>query len=610
MRSVQAAPFELAHRWIAGLGLAGLLIGGCAPDEVQAPGEQPTVPGLEAAVAPTGGLIGEWKLDETGGTNANDSKNNYDATVFGGAAFVAGKLGNALNLNNGTAGTGGKYAQMPSNGTLDNVQEGNYTISAWFNPASLPPNAAQENVYWAVVAKASPNMGILYNNLGKFHARHLLTGGVGEQATTPTTYPPGSWYHVVSAVSKTAGTVKIYVNGVFQDQASFAANTAAEEYDATPWQIGKAGTVWAANGKVDQVRIYNRELSAAEVGDLYHETSGTQSAALHAGFWWGPITTGDLGTGPGGDEGSPIYNMFQGQTGTAPGSGNIDSLIAEANQRDITLVLRLSGTQGSYTTQSGSCFNYDPAKYRAQLDRYTSSDALRTALANRRAVVFLIDEPWIDVYCGTITPDDVNQMGNEVKTRWPGAITVVRAPADFMINGWNSHPAPTWTKIDYGWSQYNHVAAVIENTTPADFFNDQKDSLATVNLGMIPGINLWNGGSKACWTQPNGSSGRIYGSDEDASLRGTFESCSANPNPPNSSRWVVSPTLLRATVDAAVADPDAPFFAIWTHVRPGISASWGVMEQYEGRSDFVNALNDMITQGATRSSWNGWRPAK
>jgi hypothetical protein len=336
--------------------------------------------------------------------------------------------------------------------------------------------------------------------------------------------------------------------------------------------------------------------------------SGT-GTALHVGLWWGAISKTDLGTGPGGDADPPRYTMFQGVADNNPGASHIDSLIAKANQHNITLVLRLSGAPAAYTTQSGNCLNYDAAKYRAQLDRFTSSDALRTALASRRAVVLVIDEPWIAFYCQTIKPNDVNEMGNAIKTRWPGAITIVRGPAGSMTRGWDGGTS-TWTKIDYGWSQYNHVAAVNENTTPAEFFQDQKDSLAAVGLGMIPGINLWNGGDKSCWTQPNGSSGRIYGSEEPSSIRGTFQSCASNPSPPNATRWVVSPALLRSAIDAAVADLDAPFFAGWTHVHPGTTASWGVMETLETRGDFVAALDYGITKGADRNTGRGWRPAK
>jgi Concanavalin A-like lectin/glucanases superfamily len=609
MRTAQAVPVALAQKWIAAVGVAGLLIGGCAPDEVQAPGERVTEPRLEAAVVPTGGLIGEWKLDETGGTVANDTKNNFDATVFGGAAFVAGKLGNALNLNNGTAGTGGKYAQMPSNATLDNVQEANYTISAWFQPTTLPPDATVNNRHWAVVAKASPHFGIFYNNNGKFLARHILTGGVGEQATSPTVFPAGTgaWYHLASTVNKSTGQVKLYVNGAFEDQASFTANTAAEEYGTTPFQIGRTGTIWAANGKVDQVRIYNRELSAAEIADLHDETVGPPpNTGLPAGLLG--LGKNDIGTLP--SAGSPFKGGHVTPT-TGAQDTNIDSVLARANQHGMTLVLRLSGGPGLYTDQVGNCDMYNAQKFQANLDRFVGNQALSAALASRRAIVMAIDEPWIASYCQSISPAEVNQMGAFIKNRWPGAIVTVRGPAQFMVGGWDGQPAVNWTKIDYGWAQYNHVAAVPENQTPAQFYAGQKDSLADVNLGMIPGINVWNGGNKTCWTQPGGSSGRIYGSQEEPSIRGDFVSCSSLPNPANSINWVASPQLLRSAIDAAVLDPDAPIFLGWTHVSDDdTGVSWFVMHDLERRSDFKAAFEYWNTKGATRSSWNGWRNAK
>jgi hypothetical protein len=599
---------------LAALCTGGLLLSaGCRSDELQGPAHLPeaTRPPV-MATAPTSGLVGEWKLDETGSaTVANDSKNNFDATVFGGATFVAGKIGNALNLNNGTGGTGGKYAQMPSNATLDNVQEGNYTISAWFQPASIPPDATVDNRYWAVVAKASPHLGIFYSADGKFLARHYLTGGVGEQATA-TVYPVGSWYHVASTVNKATGKVKIYVNGVFQDDASFTAGTAAEEYGTTPFTIGKTASFWAADGKVDQVRIYNRELSAAEIADLFNETPPAPPGGdLPAGLWGNDAA--DLGTLP---SSGNFYKAALAVPDNSSGSHNINTLIANANQHDITLMLRLSGSPGAYTDKvSEECNNYNPTKYQAQLDRFVGNTALATALNTRRAVVLVIDEPHIKSYCKTISEAEVNQMGGWIKSRWPGAITAVRSSANLMKFGWittRTTPfSPTfWSKIDYAWGTWNHSTAL--SSTPEETYQSEKAGLAEVNLGMIPGINIWNGGTKACWTQPNGTLGRIWGSQAPSSVRGTVQTCSqVNEPSENTDQWVASPALLRQTIDAAVTDPDAPMFLGWTHVGPDDTGnSWSNMSQYESRSDFVSALKYWNTTGASRTNGTGWRPAK
>jgi hypothetical protein len=622
---MQFQAFAPRRLTLAALCTGGLLLSeGCRSDELQGPGHAPEARSIPAmAEAPTSGLVGEWKLDETSGTNANDSKNNFDATVFGGAAFVAGKLGNALNLNNGTAGTGGKYAQMPSNATLDNVNEANYTLSAWFQPATIPTDAVYENRFWAIVVKANPHFGIFYSSTGKFLARHYTaspTGPVGEQAASPSPYPEGAWYHLAATVSKTTGTVKLYVNGAFSDQASFTAGSAAEDYGTTPWQIGRAGPSWAADGKIDQVRIYNRELSAAEIADLFNETPPQPpDAALPAGLWG--LNADNIGTLP------STTSFFKGAA-MAPydggGPDNIDAILSKANQYDVTLVLRLSGGPGLYTdpigtyTENGvtkTCSKYNSQKFRDNLDRFVGNQALSNALASRQAIVMAIDEPWIASYCQSIPPDSVNKMGAYIKSRWPGAIVAVRAPAGPMVAGWEGHPAVNWTKIDYGWSQYNHVAAVPENQTPAVFFAGQKDSLNNMaDVGMIPGINVWNGGNKACWTQPNGTLGRIRGSQEPEGVRGTTQTCSqVNEPAANSENWVASPALLKSAIDAAVTDADAPVFLGWTHVGQDDidhGVSWAVMDQYETRSDFVNAFKYWNTKGASRATFNGWRAAK
>lgn len=272
MRLLSGVSRLRARSSLAGFCVMGLLmIAGCMADEVN----QPEAP-ISLAVAPTGGLVGEWKLDEMGGTIAADTRNGYNAAVLGLAAFVPGKLGRALNLNNGTLGTGGKYAEMPSNVTLDNVQENNYTISAWFWAYTAPGGSSgSANQRWAVVVKAGFHMGLAYES-NKFTMRHYLdlAGPSLRAVTSSATYGLNTWHHVAGVVDRTGGTVTLYVNGAPAGTTTFTPNTAALDYGATRFRIGKGSSNWAADGKVDQVRIYNLALSAAEISDLYNETTG------------------------------------------------------------------------------------------------------------------------------------------------------------------------------------------------------------------------------------------------------------------------------------------------------------------------------------------------
>ena len=466
-----------------------LLSIGCRSDELQGPAQGPEGSRKPAlAVAPTNGLVGEWKLDETNGTVANDTKNNFDATVFGGAAFVPGKIGNALNLNNGTSGTGGKYAQMPSNTTLDNLNEANYTVSAWFQPASQPPNTGVPDRLWAVVAKGSPAMGIFYNDAGKFLARHQLTGPggtIGEQAAGATVYPTGAWSHIVSTVSETTGKLKIYLNGVLQDEASFdPATTMPFDYGSAAFQIGKSGSQWAADGKVDQVRIYNRELSAAEVDSLFHETSGALG-----------IPFGLTGIRP--DSAFTDSRWTGGVKFVASMPVLVDQLrAARAKSPKLHMWYNIvSGNEEDFFTSS--------------TDHSFSLPAWKTRLDNNvRGSGFNADgsSPWHDsvrtfiqdgTFQGTILLDDlqnfnpdptftqIEEMAEHMKLRFPTLVTAARVEPTFLKAQAGTR---TYNQLDVGWAQYK------ENKGPvATYRNNEIAAASAVKLGLVLGINITKG---------------------------------------------------------------------------------------------------------------------
>jgi hypothetical protein len=601
-----------------GLGSAGFLLTGCTPEEAQAPPAEIEKVEIEAAVVPTSGLIGEWKLDETSGTTAVDTKNGFNATVLGGAAFIAGKIGNALNLNNGTAGTGGKYAQTPSNATLDNVQEGNYTISAWFFPYTIPPDATADNRHWAVVVKASPHMGLLYNANGRFLARHYLTGTVGEQAAGATSYPAGAWYHVASTVSKTAGTVKIYVNGVFQDQAGFTPGTAAEEYGTTRFQIGKSGTVGAANGRVDQVRIYNRALTDAEIADLSDESGGSLGPTLRVG-WMGMAE--HVGEGPGGDTGDPYYRVVQWNP-HAEGLANIPAVIALAEQKDILLVAYTPGGPGNFGANTAAGFNL--GAYEAQLDKLAAIPEFNAAVARGRIHCYMGDEPNRDIWenssgQNTWTPTLFNRAARENKERWPGCLTYGRISPELLSTGWGGNPRPAaYDALDYGWLQYAGANRKTGQTI-AQAITEQKGFAQQLNIGLALSMNMVSAGLRtnldgvtACWDSDLNSgtaTGVVIGNPAQTGFsEGQRVPCGQVSTIPNSQNLMVNPNWIRRIAEVARVDADIPFLVYWNY--PSVPAGSGLLQPYAFRSDFVAAFDYAIAQGALRTNFNGYRSPK
>jgi len=221
-----------------------------------------------------GGLVGHWKLDDGSGASAADSSPggcqgklvNLDAKE----AWVAGRLGGALEFD-GDRG----YVELANSSALQDVQEGNYTLSAWFKPANTPPGTGNAyNGAYAIIMKKGFHEGLMYNSENKFELCHWLAGDKGTGATTAGTFQPGRFYHVAGVVDKANGAAHIYINGKLEGSGAFDGNAEVRPYGEDIWRIGTAnnntreGYAWPANGVIDDVRIYNRALGAEEIGNL------------------------------------------------------------------------------------------------------------------------------------------------------------------------------------------------------------------------------------------------------------------------------------------------------------------------------------------------------
>jgi hypothetical protein len=81
------------------------------------------------------------------------------------------------------------------------------------------------------------------------------------------TLVPGQWYNIVAVFA--GGVQKLYVNGVLQGTIT-RSFTNAKQCTTTDLVIGGwwQGDIASIDGKIDEVRLYNRELSDCEISKL------------------------------------------------------------------------------------------------------------------------------------------------------------------------------------------------------------------------------------------------------------------------------------------------------------------------------------------------------
>lgn len=341
-----------------------------------------------------------------------------------------------------------------------------------------------------------------------------------------------------------------------------------------------------------------------------------------------------LGLGPGGNSTPPIWRLG----GYLARYADVIATIAAADAAGVILLANFSDSRGNWTVAGApGCLTYVPATYESQVRRFTVAGgasaavaaAITDALARKRMWAYVVDEPKHPSFCGSISDAQINQMGLVHKTIWPGCMCVIRTGIDDL----GSPPGGGWTGLDYAISQYEgpHFPSFISGgvrpqESYATFYAREKAGLAIVNLGMIPGNNLqdggfWiktdtNNGVPTCWNYLNDtvpSSGVIMGTlAPTVAQRGLGAACSTLPGSAGT-RMHCPPDQIRAFADAVWNDPDAPFVVQWTHVYPTFQSDAGAQTRFatlEGRSDFVAAFDYLLDRCNSRPSANALRTPK
>jgi hypothetical protein len=136
------------------------------------------------------------------------------------------------------------------------------TIEAWVRAAANPPDDGQivaksDGTGWQF--KTSPDTGVHTFGLGVSDS-----GGLTQRYST-TARSLSTWYHVAGVYDATAGTLSTYVNGVLDNGILNGAIPAAQFNQAVNVNIGRRTGGFYFNGLIDEVRIYNRALSSAEI---------------------------------------------------------------------------------------------------------------------------------------------------------------------------------------------------------------------------------------------------------------------------------------------------------------------------------------------------------
>jgi chitodextrinase len=213
-------------------------------------------------LAGSSGLVGAYGFEEGSGTaTADASGNGNNGTLNGATRTTAGQFGGAVVVN----GNDASFVDLGGGPTLQLA--GSMTISAWIRPAAFPVDDA------AVVSKrAGGELGFQLDatvDTGPRTIGFKLTNASGGNMFRygSSTLLANQWYHIAGVYNGAAGTLDVYLNGVLDNGVLRGTITSTQQNSPLNVNLGRRPGLsgFAFNGIIDEVRIYNRALTPAEI---------------------------------------------------------------------------------------------------------------------------------------------------------------------------------------------------------------------------------------------------------------------------------------------------------------------------------------------------------
>ena len=235
------------------------------------------------AIAPSNfavpnGLVGYWGFDP----DCIDITNKFAFDLIGGntgtlstqaggalPTAVGGQVGQALSFTGITGGGG--FVTMGN--VLDAITATiSFSAAVWTNYTSQ----TTPNNYPGIFQKLNGTTGVGWGiNVALSTSLNKPYWSLNDGTNNPTLFGPvfgdSFWHHICGICDRTSNLMHLYTDGVWQGSTSISTLGSISNTGALTIGVRADTTNFSncLNGFIDEVRLYNRPLSAHEVGDLY-----------------------------------------------------------------------------------------------------------------------------------------------------------------------------------------------------------------------------------------------------------------------------------------------------------------------------------------------------
>lgn len=200
---------------------------------------------------PVTGLVAAYGFEEASGTAVTDSSTAGNPGAIGGGAVrsASGKFGRAIDFDGVN-----DIVSVPDSNSLDLTT--GMTLEAWVNPDTV-------SSWRTAILKERPGeiSYSLYANTSSARVQAEILTGADISTNAAPQLQTGVWTHIAATYDGTA--LRLFRNGV---QVASTATSGSMQTSALPLRIG-GNQIWGEyfDGRIDEVRVYNRALTAAQI---------------------------------------------------------------------------------------------------------------------------------------------------------------------------------------------------------------------------------------------------------------------------------------------------------------------------------------------------------
>ena len=198
------------------------------------------------------GLVAYWDFDENSGGTANDrTGNGHDGSLEGDPEWVEGIFGSALRFDEAD-----EYVLVPHAEALNFTDA--VTFSLFFNPdgdlTSRRLIVKNNSIFVIFDFGVSTSIDFLVKPNNDF------------AESTTTEWEIGTWYHFAGTFD--GDTLRVYVDGVLEGESEIGIPIAGSDLDLWIGADDFGRPTDAFPGLIDEVRLYDRALTEAEIQEV------------------------------------------------------------------------------------------------------------------------------------------------------------------------------------------------------------------------------------------------------------------------------------------------------------------------------------------------------